>query len=160
MELRLRCWRDGGCGDTKETTGCQVGLRQASTWGHASMGHASMGRVSRRGLARRAWCCCLLLLLLGAAAAPGAAVARGYQHALQSTRAYRQAEATLPQTGKKQEVWCTPLSGGAWPIQSVRRNLANRMQRSNIISPIYGSTIIFFPNMTTYEYPYSVIFAL
>ena len=48
--------------------------------------------------------------LAAAAAAPGAAVARGYQHALQSTRAYRQAEATLSQTGKKQEVWCTPHS--------------------------------------------------
>ena len=64
----------------------------------------------------------MLLLLLVAAATPGAAVARGYQHALRSTRAYRQAEATLSHWGKKQEVWCTPLSGEVWPIQSVRRN--------------------------------------
>ena len=155
MELRLCCWPDG-CGDTKETTGCAKSVCVKRR--HGAM-PAWMGHVSRRGFVRRACGCCLRLLLLDAAA-PGAAVARGYQHALQSTRAYRQAEATLPQTGKKQEVWCTPLSGGAWPIQSVRRNLANRMQRSNIISPIYGSTIIFFPNMTTYEYPYSVIFAL
>ena len=73
VELRLRCWPDGSCGDTKQTTGCQVGLRQASTWGHASMGH-----VSRRGFARRACCCCLLLLLL---VAGGAAFARGYTRA-------------------------------------------------------------------------------
>ena len=59
--------------------------------------------------------------LAAAAAAPGAAVARGYQHALQSSREYRQAEATLCQTGKKQEGWCTPLSGEARPVQSVRR---------------------------------------
>ena len=122
MKLRLRCWPDG-CGDTKETTGHQAGLRLASTWDHASMGH-----VSRRGFARRACCCCLLLLLLVAAAAPGAAVARGYQNALQSTRAYChcQAEATLSQAGKKQEVWCTSLSGEAWPVQSVRRNFGQQ----------------------------------
>ena len=60
-------------------------------------------------------------MLLVADAALGAAVARGYTHALQSTRAYRQPEATLSQTGKKQEVWSTPLSGEAWPIQSVRK---------------------------------------
>ena len=33
VEQRLRCWR-GGYGDTK-TTGCQVGLRQALTWGYS-----------------------------------------------------------------------------------------------------------------------------
>ena len=89
MEQRLRCWRDGG-GDTKETTGSEAGLRQPSTWGHASVGH-----VSRRGFARRACCCYLLLLLLVAGAAGGAAVARGYTQALKGTRAYRQPEATL-----------------------------------------------------------------
>ena len=79
-----------------------------------------MGNVNRRGLARRACCCCLLLLLLVASAALGADVALGYAHALQSTRAYRQPE-TLSQTGKKQELWSTPLSREAWPIQSVQR---------------------------------------
>ena len=52
---------------------------------------------------------CLLLLLLQV----GAAVARGYAHTLLSTRAHRQPEATLCQTGKEQEVWSTPLSGEA-----------------------------------------------
>ena len=85
--------------------------------------------------------CCVLLLLLH----PGAAVARGYTHALQSTRAYRQPEATLSQTGKKQETWSTPLSGEAWPIQSVRRILASRMQRSNLTPPICGSYHIMLP---------------
>ena len=74
----------------KESTGCHVGLRQASTWGYASMGH-----VSQRGFARRACCYCLLLLVLLAAAAPGAVAARGYTHELQSTRVYRQPEATF-----------------------------------------------------------------
>ena len=116
MEQRLRCWRDGG-GDTKETTGSEAGLRQPSTWGHASVGH-----VSRRGFARRACCCCLLLLLLVAAAADGAAVARGYTHALQSTRAYRQPEATmLVSNPQEASVWSTPLSEDAWPIQSGRK---------------------------------------
>ena len=120
-----------------------VGLRQASTWGHTSMGH-----VSRRGFARRGCCCCLLLLLLvdaaAADAAGGAAVARGYTHALQSIRAYHQPEATLSQTGKNQEVWSKPLSGEAWPIQSVRKVLANRKQLSNLISTIFGSTCLLY----------------
>ena len=83
VELRLRALlADVGCGDTqKESTGCHVGLRQASTWGYASMGH-----VSQRGFVRRACCYCLLLLVLLAAAAPGAVAARGYTHELQSTR--------------------------------------------------------------------------
>ena len=34
------------------------------------------------------------------------------------TRAYRQPEATLSQTGKKQEIRSAPLSGQAWPIQA------------------------------------------
>ena len=34
VELRLRCWR-GGYGDTN-TKGCQIGLRQALTWGYSA----------------------------------------------------------------------------------------------------------------------------
>ena len=60
-------------------------------------------------------------LLVAAVAGGGDAVARGYTHALQSSRAYRQSEATLSQTGKKQEVRSKPLSGEAWPIRSVRK---------------------------------------
>ena len=145
MELRLRCWPDG-CGDTKETTGCQVGLRQASTWGHASTGH-----VSRRGLARRTCCCCLFLLLLvaAAAAAGGGAAARGYAHALQSTR---ERIASQRQRCLKRER--TKKSG----LRSSRGKLgqskasgkfsANRKQLSNLISTTFGSTVICFPNMT------------
>ena len=82
--------------------------------------HASVGRVSRRGFARRACCCCLLLLLLVAAAAPGAAVTRGYTHALQMMYpSVSPARGNVVSSG--QEVWSTPLSGQAWPIQSVRR---------------------------------------
>ena len=76
------------------------------------------GEILQEELAAAA---CFFPLLVAAAAAGGAAVARGYTHALQSTRAYRQPEATLSQTGKKQEVWSTPLSGETWPIQSVRK---------------------------------------
>ena len=127
-------------------TGCQVGLRQSSTWGHASMGH-----VSRRGFVRRACCCCLLLLLhVAAAAAGGAAVAPGYTHALQSTRAYRPPEAKLSQTGKKQEVWSTPLSGKFGQSKASGKFSANRKQLSNLISTIFGSTIICLLN-TSYD---------
>ena len=76
MVLRLHCWPMGGCGDTtKATTGCQVGLRQDSRWGHNSI-----GRLSRGGFARRTCRWCLLLVRLFAAA-PRAAAARGYTRA-------------------------------------------------------------------------------
>ena len=141
MELRRRCRRDA-CVDTKETTGCQVGLRRASTWGHASMGHAS-----QRGFARRSCCCCLLLLLLVVAAAPGAAVARGYQHARQSTRGFRQAEAALSHRARSKS-GVRHSRGKFGQSKASGEILANRMQRSNLVSPINDSTIISFPNMT------------
>ena len=109
-------------------TGCQVGLRQASIWGHASM-----GRVNRRGFARRACCCCLFLLLYVAAAVPGAAVPRGYTNALQMMYpSVSPAKGNVVSNG--QEVWSTPLSGQAWPIQSVRRVFGE--QNAAVESPI------------------------
>ena len=63
VELRLRCWPDG-CGDTKESTGCQAGLRQAWTWVMPAWA-MSAGEVLREELAAAAcFFCCLLLLLL------------------------------------------------------------------------------------------------
>ena len=147
MELRLHCWPDGGCGDTKKgTTGCQVGLRQASTWGHASMGH-----VSRRGFARRACCCCLLLLTRYGAAAPGPAVARGYTHTLQimfvPERIASQRQRCLKRARSKK----SGLRHSRGKLGQSKRPgsfSANRMQRSNLVSPKYGSTIICFLSMT------------
>ena len=73
----------------------------------------SAGEVLQEELAAAVcFFCCLLQVVL---------LLHEGTHALQSTRAYRQPEATLSKTGKKQEVWSTPLSGEAWPIQSVRK---------------------------------------
>ena len=81
----------------------------------------SAGEVLQEELAAAAcFFCCLLLLLLQVL------LLHESTHALQITRAYRQPEATLSQTGKKLEVWSTPLSGAAWPIQSVRGNFGQQ----------------------------------
>ena len=80
-------------------------------------GAMSAGEVLRDELVAAAclFCCLLLLLLLQLLL-----LLHEGTHALQSTRSYRQTEATLSQTGKKQEVWSRPFSGEAWAIQSVR----------------------------------------
>ena len=113
-------------------------------------GYASMGHVSRRYSARRTCCCCLLLpLLVAAAAAGGAAVAPRYTHALQSTReriASQRQRCLKRERTKKYNL--RPLRGKLGQIRSVREFSANRKQLSNLISTIFGSTLICFPNMT------------
>ena len=143
MELTLHCWPDGGCGDTtKANTRYQVGLRQTST-----LGYARMGRVNWRGFARRACCCCLRLQLLVAAGAPGDDVARGCTHALQMMyRSVSLGSGNLVSNGL--EFWSTPLSGKLDQSKASGELSANGVQRSHLISPIYGSTIICVPNMT------------
>ena len=116
------------------------------------MGHASMGHVSRRGFARRACCCCLLLLLLViAAAAGGAAVARGYTHALQSTReriASQRQRCLKRERTKKSGLRPSRENEKLGQSKASGKFSANRKQLSNLISTIFGSTIICFPNMT------------
>ena len=81
---------------------------------------ASAGEVLQNELAAAAACFFRFLLLLLKHAPGGAAVARGYIHALQMMYpGVSPARGNVVSNG--QEVWSTPLSGQAWPIQSVRR---------------------------------------
>jgi len=143
-----RCWPDVGCGDTqKESTGCHVGLRQASTWGYANMGH-----VSQRGFVRRACCYCLLLLVLLAAAAPGAVAARGYTHELQSTRVYRQPEATFSNGQAATSLVYATL--GASLANPKRPESFRRTECSGRISYLSYLALLYFASQKWVTYPY------
>ena len=92
-----------------------------------------MGHVSQRGFVRRACCYCLLLLVLLAAAAPGAVAARGYTHELQSTRVYRQPEATFS-NGQAATSLVYATLGASLANPSVRRVFGE--QNAAVESPI------------------------
>ena len=85
--------------------------------------------------------CCLLLLLLKVLLLHEGTHTR----CRRCTRANRQPEATLSQTGKKSSLCHS--SGKLGQSKACGEFSANRMQPSNLISPIYGSTIICFPNI-------------
>ena len=88
----------------------------SSICGAMPVSAVSAGEVLQNELAAAA--CFRRLLLLQHA--PGAAVARGYTHAPHMMYpSVSPARGNVVSNG--QEVWSTPLSGQAWPIQSVRR---------------------------------------
>ena len=104
----------------------------------------SGGEVLQDELAAAAACFfrCLLLLLQHA---PGAAVARGYTHALQMMYpSVCPARGNVVSTGKKSGL--RQSRGKLGQSKASGKLSASRMKRSTLISPINGSNIICFPN--------------
>ena len=82
-----------------------------------------MVRVRRRGFARRACCCCRLLfpLLVAAAAACSRCCCCTRVHACAADDVPQRVASQRQRCLNGKEVWSTPISGKAWPIQSVRK---------------------------------------
>ena len=149
MELRLHCWPDyGGCGDTKKATTGRMPSRFASSkrrHGALPAWVTSAGEVLQEELAAAGcfFCYCLLLLLLQVLLLHEGTHTR----CRVPERIIRQRQRCLKRARSKKS-GLRHYRGKLGQSKASGESLANRMQRSNLIRPIHGSTIICFPNMT------------
>ena len=155
VELRLHCWPDYGCGDEEGDYRMPSRFASSVDMGTCQHGPCQPARFCRKSLHQQqqqlllhASCCMLLLLLVAAAVAAGAAVAQEYTRALPMMHpsVSPAKQATLSQTGKKSGL--RNSRGKLGQSKASGEFSANKMQRSNLVSPIYGSTMICFPNMS------------
>ena len=118
MELRLRCWPDGGCGDTKETTDRMTSrLASSVDMGPCQHGPCQPARFCKKSLlllpASSAaccccccrWCCCCTRVHTRAAEYASVSPARG----------------KVVSNGQEARSLVYAPLGEVWPIQSVRK---------------------------------------
>ena len=114
-----------------------VGLCHASTWGHVSIGHAS-----RRGFPRRSRCCIcssLLLLLQMLLLHEGTRAADDVPEHVARQRSNAVSNRQKSDLGRSRRKLGQSKTSGEFS--------ANRRQWSYLISLVFGSTLICFPNM-------------